>query len=96
MVTRYITAIAHLVRGRTPPDAYEALKAPGYLSERAIEDPAAVISVIAQMHSAFPDPPPPGRELWRDIDAALERGGYLSPKGLTEGRRASARDGQEP
>jgi hypothetical protein len=95
VVTRYITAIGHLVRGRTAPDAYEALKGPGYLSGSALDDPAGVISLIAQVQTAFPDPPPPGRELWRDIDAALERAGYLGPKGLTEGRRAVTRDGEE-
>ena len=51
--------------------------------------------LIERKGVAFPKRPAPGHELWRDVDVALEQAGYLSPKGLTDGRRGLTRDGRE-
>jgi hypothetical protein len=95
MVSLTVTAIGYLVGRNSAEDVYEQLKGHGYLSDRAQSDRAAVISLIDETRAAYPDHAPPGREVWRDVDQALEREGYLSPRGLSEGRRAVTRDGRD-
>jgi hypothetical protein len=94
MVSLHVTAIGYLVSGRTGPEAYEILETHGYLSDSALSKREKVVSLIDQKRAA-PKHFAPGDELWRYIDVALEQAGYLSPKGLTEGRRGLTRDGHE-
>jgi hypothetical protein len=95
MVSLHITAIGYLVGRHTAAEAYELLKEHEYLSDRGLSERDAVISLIEQKRAAFPARPAPGQEGWRDIDQALEQAGYLSPKGLSDGRRSVTRDGRE-
>ena len=95
MVSLYVTAIGYLIGGHSAAEVYELLKGQGYLSERGLSERAQLISMIEQVRKAFPTNPDLGQEPWRDVDAALGRAGYLSPKGLSEGRRFVTRDGSE-
>jgi len=95
MVSLYVTAIGYLVKEGTALQAYEILARHGYLSESALSARENVISLIERKRAAFPQYPAPGHESWRDVDVALEEAGYLSSKGLTEGRRSFTRYGRE-
>jgi hypothetical protein len=96
MVSLYITAIGYLVQGTRGAEAYGRLEEHGYLSVRALAEEDRVIALIEKTRTAFPRRPAPGHESWRDVDVALERAGYLSDKGLRDGRRGLRRDGTDP
>jgi hypothetical protein len=68
-----------------PEEVYECLESQGYLSLSAQSDRGGVIALIESTVRAFPSNPGFDDDLGWDVQAALERAGFLSEKGLTEG-----------
>jgi len=76
-------------------EVYELLETHGLLSARALSEREGLMALIQEVQAAFPKSPSPGHELWRDVEEALERAGFLSAKGLEEGRRFVTREGKD-
>ena len=96
MISLYITHIGFLISTHAPAEAFVTLRMHGYLSEKALMTPVEVITLIQQVADGYSSDPPTGHELWRAIDEALESAGYLSLRGLVDGRRSVTRSGETP
>jgi hypothetical protein len=81
MVSLLISRLGKVISGQTPEAMYKALKSYGYLSETALAEPAAVVMVLKRVQDSWPAMPPDGAEMWRNMEAALGEGGFLSATG---------------
>ena len=88
VVSLYITALGYAVYGHLP-DAYERLKAAGYLRDDA--DRQSVTALIKTALSERFDSI--GDEYWWHIQDHLVRGQVLSPSGLAAAKRHVTRRG---
>jgi hypothetical protein len=91
MVSLLISKLGKVISGCTPDATYDVLKARGFLSETGLADPRTVVLLVKGVLDSWPVMPRPGDEPWRNIQAALEEGGFLSTAGLAAAREYVSR-----
>jgi hypothetical protein len=87
-VSLYIPAMAKVAqRAETATEVFYSLRRHLFISIRGLVRQHDVVALIQATWDSYPENPAPGRELSREIVAALNKAGYVSILGRTWGRR---------
>jgi len=81
MVSLLISELGKVISACSVEAIYEVLKSHGYLSATGIAQPVAVAMAVKRVQDSWPALPPPGAEMWRNMEAVLAEEGFLSPAG---------------
>lgn len=87
-ISLYIPAMAKVAeKGHTATEVFRLLRRHWFISIRGLIRQHDVVALIQATWDSYPENPTPGRELSRDVVAALNKAGYVSILGRTWGRR---------